>query len=37
MFGKMKNFKVNKNLIKIKFEKITAQINILNGYLYNSS
>lgn len=31
MFGKMKNFKVNKNLIKIKFEKITAEIDIINN------
>lgn len=35
MFGKMKNFKVDKNIIKIKYEKLETKITIINSSTVN--
>ena len=35
MFGKIKDFKVNDNIIKVRFENIEAKINIISPNIIN--
>ena len=35
MFGKIRNFKVNENIVKVEFENIEAKINIISPIIIN--
>ena len=35
MFGKIKGFKVNENIVKVEFENIEAKINIISPIIIN--
>ena len=35
MFGKIKGFKVNENIVKVEFENIEAKINIISPNIIN--